>query len=207
MHPQTVIEHFGTWNAAKRAAGLMPRRFATREELVEPAPPARRRARPHTDGRRHQAARAGRCRRRRSTGIRSARSRRRCERPDSTSRWGRSGSSGRSTRAARSSRSARASAEVRRLAGGAPGGPVDADRVAGLPHVRVATRGLGDVPVPDPRAAARRRSAVAARRLASTRRRRARRAAAGTNRAPAARAPTAAGCPRRSRHRGGNARG
>jgi hypothetical protein len=35
MHPQTVIEHFGTWNAAKRAAGLMPRRFATRAELVD----------------------------------------------------------------------------------------------------------------------------------------------------------------------------
>ena len=35
MHPQTVIEHFGTWNAAKRAAGLLPRRFATREELVD----------------------------------------------------------------------------------------------------------------------------------------------------------------------------
>ena len=34
VHPQTVIEHFGTWNAAKRAAGLTPRRFATREELV-----------------------------------------------------------------------------------------------------------------------------------------------------------------------------
>jgi hypothetical protein len=34
VHPQTVIEHFGTWNAAKRAAGLMPRRFATRDELV-----------------------------------------------------------------------------------------------------------------------------------------------------------------------------
>jgi hypothetical protein len=33
-HPQTVIEHFGTWNAAKRAAGLVPRRFVTREELV-----------------------------------------------------------------------------------------------------------------------------------------------------------------------------
>src|SRR3954453_1227923 len=33
-HPQTVIEHFGSWNAAKRAAGLVPRRFATREELV-----------------------------------------------------------------------------------------------------------------------------------------------------------------------------
>jgi hypothetical protein len=35
VHPQTVIEHFGTWNAAKRAAGLVPRRFATREELVD----------------------------------------------------------------------------------------------------------------------------------------------------------------------------
>ena len=34
VHPQTVIEHFGTWNAAKRAAGLVPRRFATREELL-----------------------------------------------------------------------------------------------------------------------------------------------------------------------------
>ena len=34
MHPQTVIEHFGTWNAAKRAAGLQPRRFISREELV-----------------------------------------------------------------------------------------------------------------------------------------------------------------------------
>src|ERR687887_801918 len=34
VHPQTVIEHFGSWNAAKRAAGLVPRRFATRQELV-----------------------------------------------------------------------------------------------------------------------------------------------------------------------------
>ena len=34
VHPQTVIEHFGSWNAAKRAAGLVPRRFATRPELV-----------------------------------------------------------------------------------------------------------------------------------------------------------------------------
>jgi Homing endonuclease associated repeat len=34
VHPQTVIEHFGSWNEAKRAAGLVPRRFATREELV-----------------------------------------------------------------------------------------------------------------------------------------------------------------------------
>jgi hypothetical protein len=35
VHPQTVIDHFGTWNAAKRAAGLVPRRFATREELLD----------------------------------------------------------------------------------------------------------------------------------------------------------------------------
>jgi hypothetical protein len=35
VHPQTVIEHFGSWNAAKRKAGLVPRRFATREELVQ----------------------------------------------------------------------------------------------------------------------------------------------------------------------------
>jgi hypothetical protein len=34
VHPQTVIEHFGTWNNAKRRAGLVPRRFATREELL-----------------------------------------------------------------------------------------------------------------------------------------------------------------------------
>jgi hypothetical protein len=35
VHPQTVIEHFGTWNAAKRAAGLTPRRFIRRDELLE----------------------------------------------------------------------------------------------------------------------------------------------------------------------------
>jgi hypothetical protein len=34
VHPQTVIQHFGSWNEAKRRAGLVPRRFATREELV-----------------------------------------------------------------------------------------------------------------------------------------------------------------------------
>jgi hypothetical protein len=35
IHPQTVIEHFGSWNAAKREAGLVPRRFATRDELLK----------------------------------------------------------------------------------------------------------------------------------------------------------------------------
>ena len=34
VHPQTVIEHFKSWNRAKRLAGLVPRRFATREELL-----------------------------------------------------------------------------------------------------------------------------------------------------------------------------
>jgi hypothetical protein len=35
VHPQTVIDHFGSWNAAKREAGLTPRRFATRDELLD----------------------------------------------------------------------------------------------------------------------------------------------------------------------------
>ena len=34
VHPQTVIEHFGSWNRAKRLAGLVARRFATRDELL-----------------------------------------------------------------------------------------------------------------------------------------------------------------------------
>jgi hypothetical protein len=35
IHPQTVIERFGSWNTAKRTAGLKTRRFATREELLD----------------------------------------------------------------------------------------------------------------------------------------------------------------------------
>jgi hypothetical protein len=34
VHPQTVVERFGSWNAAKRRAGLVPRRFATRSDLL-----------------------------------------------------------------------------------------------------------------------------------------------------------------------------
>lgn len=34
VHPQTMVEHFGGWNQAKRLAGLVPRRFATEEELL-----------------------------------------------------------------------------------------------------------------------------------------------------------------------------
>lgn len=35
VHPQTVIDRFGSWNRAKRDAGLVPRRFATRDELLQ----------------------------------------------------------------------------------------------------------------------------------------------------------------------------
>ena len=34
VHPQTVIQHFGSWNAAKREAGLVPRRFAQPADLI-----------------------------------------------------------------------------------------------------------------------------------------------------------------------------
>jgi len=34
IHPQTIVEHFGSWNAAKREAGMLVRRMATRDELV-----------------------------------------------------------------------------------------------------------------------------------------------------------------------------
>ena len=34
VHPQTVIQHFGSWNDAKRQAGLVPRRFARPDELI-----------------------------------------------------------------------------------------------------------------------------------------------------------------------------
>ncbi len=34
IHPQTVVERFGSWNRAKRLAGLVPRRLATKEELL-----------------------------------------------------------------------------------------------------------------------------------------------------------------------------
>jgi hypothetical protein len=33
-HPQTLVERFGSWNEAKRRAGLVPRRFATKDELL-----------------------------------------------------------------------------------------------------------------------------------------------------------------------------
>ena len=154
VHPQTVIEHFGTWNAAKRQAGLVPRRFATREELLGLLRDARRGARPHADGQGPRGAQAARCRRSRSTGTRSARSPTRCARPASTCRGrGAARARGRPGRAAGAD--ARPAAEVRRLGRGAQAPTVAADRVAGLPHVRRPARRVVDVPVPGPRAPAR----------------------------------------------------
>jgi hypothetical protein len=34
-HPQTLVTRFGSWNGAKRKAGLVARRFATRAELLQ----------------------------------------------------------------------------------------------------------------------------------------------------------------------------
>jgi hypothetical protein len=34
-HPQTLVVRFGSWNGAKRKAGLVARRFATRAELIQ----------------------------------------------------------------------------------------------------------------------------------------------------------------------------
>ena len=34
VHPQTVIQHFKSWNEAKRKAGLVPRRFAEPADLI-----------------------------------------------------------------------------------------------------------------------------------------------------------------------------
>lgn len=34
IHPQTAVARFGSWNAAKRRAGLVPRRFAAKDELL-----------------------------------------------------------------------------------------------------------------------------------------------------------------------------
>ena len=34
-HPQTLVNRFGSWNGAKRRAGLVARRFATKAELLQ----------------------------------------------------------------------------------------------------------------------------------------------------------------------------
>ena len=50
VHPQTVIEHFGAWNAAKRAAGLDAETVHQPRRAARSASRAGCRARPHPDG-------------------------------------------------------------------------------------------------------------------------------------------------------------
>ena len=165
VHPQTVIEHFGTWNAAKRAAGLVPRRFATREELV--------------DVLRRLGEELGR------TPTAKDLDERRGRMPSKSLYWHTFGSLSAALREAgfdvavgeeRLERAVEQGAELARETGRLPKfadwaaaqarTARDADRVAGLPDVRLAPRRVGDVPVPRPAAARRAGRRRALRRLA-----------------------------------------
>ena len=152
VHPQTVIEHFKSWNRAKRLAGLVPRRFATREELLRllrdlgeqlgrvPTAKdieARKGSMPskslywHTFGSLNNALK--------EAGF---------DVPVGEERLERAIDQG-SALALRVGRLPKFAdwAQARRA------DDVDADRVAGLPDVRRPPRSLVDVPVPDPQAA------------------------------------------------------
>ena len=189
VHPQTVIEHFGSWNKAKRAAGMVPRRFATREELLGllqelgerlgRVPTAKdvdanRGWMPskslywHTFGSLTNALK--------EAGF---------DVPVGEERLERAIEQG----AAMARRLGHA-AEVHRLGGGAQGRRVPADRVAGLPDVRRPPRRVVDVPVPRARAPARGGRRGGAGRSAT--RRLGPRAAPGRTRPRAARARSAA---------------
>ena len=161
VHPQTVIEHFGTWNAAKRAAGLTPRRFISREELLEQL--------------RRSARSSGGCRRRaisRSAGGRWPRSRliwhtfgsltaalreAGFDVPVGEERLERAVAAGGRARPV-----ARPAAEDGRLEGGAAERPVADVRVAGVSARRHRFRAVGGVPVPRARASPRGRCRCAA---------------------------------------------
>ena len=151
LHPQTVIEHFGSWNAAKRAAGLVPRRFATREELLGLL--------------RELGEELGRPPTARDIDEHKGRM------PSKSLYWHTFGSLSNALREAgfdvpvgeeRLERAVQQGAEMARRLGRLPKfadwaearkeDDVAADRVAGLPDVRRTSRRLVDVPVPRPRA-------------------------------------------------------
>ena len=155
VHPQTVIEHFGSWNAAKRRAGLVPRRFATRDELL-----GQLRALGQELGRTPTA---------RDLDARKG------SMPSKSLLWHTFGSLARALREAgfdvpvgeeRLERAVEQGAALARRLGRLPKmddwktaphrRPNAPDRVAGLSHDRRAA-GLGGLPVPRARAAARRR--------------------------------------------------
>ena len=154
VHPQTVIEHFGSWNEAKRKAGLVPRRFATREELLE-----------LLTGLGEELGRIPTAR-----DIEEHRGRM----PSKSLYWHTFGSLANALREAgfdvpvgeeRLERALDQGVELARALGRLPkfadwaeargAGRGDAHRVADLPHVRGPQGRLVDVPVPRPRAAGR----------------------------------------------------
>ena len=154
VHPQTVIQHFGSWNDAKRKAGLVPRRFAEPADLIRllrelgeelGRPPTARgpRRAPRVD-----AVEVALLAHVRLAQERASRGRLR--------HAGGGGAAGAGDRAgSRAGPQARTAAEVRRLEGCTAERLRADERVAGLPDARAWGRGLGDVPVPRPRAAAR----------------------------------------------------
>ena len=162
VHPQTVIEHFKSWNRAKRLAGLVPRRFATQDELLKllrdlgdelgrvPTAKdieARKGAMPskslywHTFGSLNNALK--------QAGF---------DVPVGEERLERAVEQG-----ADAGDQERPASEVRRLGAGPAQRPGHADRVAGLPDVRRPPRCMVDVPVPHPQPPRRARRAHLAR--------------------------------------------
>ena len=144
-HPQTLVTRFGSWNGAKRKAGLVARRFATRAELLSQL--------------RELGAELGRT----PTGADLLR--RRASMPSKSLYWQAFGSlrsalraagfdvpraEERSERAVRGGRAAReaagAGSELRRLGEGARARPAAAQRMAGLPALRRTQGRLGGVP-------------------------------------------------------------
>ena len=143
VHPQTVIEHFGSWNAAKRDGRARPAAVRDARRARPAAARARRGARPPADrARPRRAPRLDAVEVALLAHVRLAHERAPRGRA-STSRWGRSGSSARSSRAPRSRGSSAGcrSSPTGREARGA--GRDAAHRVAGLPDVRRATRARG----------------------------------------------------------------
>jgi hypothetical protein len=147
VHPQTVIEHFGSWNKAKAASGARPPAERHARGADRPAAGARQAARPCPDceGRRDETA-AG-CRRSRSTGttfgsLTNALREAGFDVPVGEERLERAIEQGvamaRRSDGCRSSTTGRGEAQR----SGA------ADGVAGVPHVRSPAWGVVDVPVP-----------------------------------------------------------
>ena len=79
VHPQTIVERFGSWNEAKRRAGLVPRALHDPRGSAAASCESSVRSSGASQERRTWTRGASACRRNRSTGTRSARSPRRYE--------------------------------------------------------------------------------------------------------------------------------